>query len=207
MSNEDRKHWDRRYRSGQAPTRPAPRPWLVDQAALVDDLAAAVTAAGRRPRALDVACGAGGVVLWLAGRGWQVTGVDVSEEALALARAAARRSNLAHRCHFLATDLDYWRPGPRQFDLVTVFFFLDRVLWPSLRESLRPGGLLILQTFNRHWLQRKPEMNPAYLLEPGELLDVVTDWGWTVLAHCSLGAASERPTDALVARRPAATTA
>src|SRR3954453_9333207 len=71
----DEAYWDRKYRAGHRSWSGEPNPQLV---ALGTDLAAG--------RALDAGCGEGADALWLAGRGWRVTGVDVS--AVALARAA-----------------------------------------------------------------------------------------------------------------------
>ncbi len=141
-------------------------------------------------------------MLWLAHRGWQVSGVDASAEALRLAAEAISAAGLEDRCTLIAADLDSWRPETCRYDLVTCFFFLDRALMQALRESIKPGGLLIMETFNRHWLVRRPQASPAFLLEEGELLEVASGWGWQVLQSYSSGPDVERPTDAIVARRP-----
>ncbi len=180
-----------------------PRPWLTTHAALLQELAARVQAQGEIPRALDVACGPGGNALWLAARGWRVVGVDISDEALHRARSAARRLGLAHRCHFLQADLDRWRPPPHHVHLVLCFYFLDRSLWPWLARALRPGGLLVMQTFNHTWQRVRPTTNPAYLLEPGEWMRLAESWGWPVLDHHTGGQeGAARYSDGVVLQKP-----
>lgn len=204
MAKEDAFHWDERYRSGRGPVHAGADSRLEPYAAAVDGLAAQARAAGRAPRALDVACGAGGTLLWLARRGWLAAGVDVSAAALELARAAAQAAGVAEAVSLLCADLDGWRPAARSAELVTCFYFLDRGLLPQLAAAVRPGGLLIVETFNRHRLRMRPETRPAHLLWPGEPLEWAAAWGWQVEMHRSGGPDDERPADAAVLRRPPA---
>jgi tellurite methyltransferase len=53
---------------------------------------------------------------------------------------------------------------------------LQRLLWPEYRRLLRPGGLLILQTMTQDIRQIKADIDPRYLLYPGELLQAFQDW-------------------------------
>ena len=200
MTTEDRTRWNERYRNGDAPTEATPNRWLARHAATIDGVASARLESGSAPAALDLACGAGGTVLWLAQRGWQATGVDVSDAALALAGNTASLMAIADRTHFLHVDLDAWRPPADAFDCVTCFYFLDRVLWPSLRAAVRPGGLLALQTHHPGVLTVRPHANPAYLLAPGELAGLIAGWGWTLLATDPTAAATS---EAVLAQRPA----
>jgi len=193
MTENDRRRWEQRYTSGQAPIDPAPNRWLVAQVA---HLAALEAAAAPPPTALDLACGAGGALLWLARRGWQVTGVDISPTALARAQAQLAAAGLHERATLLAADLDDWRPPAESYDLITSFFFLDRRLWPSLRAAVRPGGFLCFCTYHTGRLAERPQTNPAHLLQPGELAALAQSWGWRVLA-----AQTDRRRDALLAQK------
>lgn len=199
MAVEDRTRWNQRYKTGNAPVDAQPNQWLTRHADVIDRVAAARSIAGVTPAALDIACGAGRTVLWLARRGWHATGVDVSDEALALA-TAAMPAEIANRTHFLCVDLDEWRPAPAAFDCVTCFYFLDRQLWPWLRAAVRPGGVLALQTHHRGALARRPHANPDYLLAPGELIDLIGGWGWTLLA--SSDSTTAATSEAVLAQRP-----
>jgi tellurite methyltransferase len=126
MSIADRTRWNQRYLTGDAPIDTQPNRWLIRHAARLDRVAAARLAQGTPPTALDIACGAGGTVLWLAQRGWLATGVDVSDAALALADRVRLHSKVSPTVtDFLPVDLDEWRPPPAAFDCVTCFYFLE----------------------------------------------------------------------------------
>ena len=57
-----------------------------------------------------------------------------------------------------------------QFDVVMVFFYLERKVFPEIVKAIRPGGLLIYKTLTRAQLDRSGgPKDPAYLLEEGEL--------------------------------------
>lgn len=79
-------------------------------------------AAGLAPgTALDLGCGEGGDVIWLASQGWRATGVDVSATAAARGNAAAREAGLADRAHFLAADAATFETS-EAYDLVMASF-------------------------------------------------------------------------------------
>jgi tellurite methyltransferase len=123
---------------------------------------------------LDVAAGAGRHGLWLAERAWTATLVDASDEGLALARRRARGRNLD--VDFVERDLDQVTSAEAErwqgrFDLVLVFFYLQRSLFPALEDALKLGGLLLFKTYTT----RQPQFGSGpsqrlHLLEPGELL-------------------------------------
>lgn len=157
----NRRFWDDRYRSAYAPRLPSAllARWL-----------------DRVPpgRALDVACGTGRNTLLLAEHGWQVLGVDISPVGLRIARDEARRRNLA--IDLLAANLGEWPLPAAHFDLVGVFRFLVRPLCAQLAQALRPGGVLIYETFTTD--QRRHDGGPRtddHLLRPGELPTLFPD--------------------------------
>jgi len=134
----DENFWNERYGQHGKVWSGNPNPQLVAEAA---DLPPGT--------ALDVGCGEGADTVWLAGRGWQVTGVDIST--VALERAAAHAANLAlpgaivweHR------DLLAWAPPASAFDLVSAqFMHLPKAgrdpLFARLAEAVAPGGTLLL---------------------------------------------------------------
>ena len=179
MTEIDCRNWEARYASGDAPIHARPNRWLARQAVFVDAAAAACVS---KPQALDIACGAGGTLAWLAQRGWQVTGVDISRTALAIAQAQLAEAGLLTQGVLVQADLDGWRPEPDCCDLLTCFNFLDRRLWPAMRLAVRPLGLICLKTFHRGRLAERPDTNPAHLLAPGELAALIASWGWRLLA-------------------------
>lgn len=81
--------------------------------------------AGLRPGlALDAGCGHGADALWLAARGWRVTGVDFAATALdhARATAAAMGADVAGRADWVEADLATWAPPPERYDLVVCLY-------------------------------------------------------------------------------------
>jgi tellurite methyltransferase len=142
--------------------------------------------------ALDLAGGSGRHAIWLAKRGWEVTLIDVSDVGVEQARQNA--GPLASNIRFVVDDLTRFRASQTQlsqarFDVVMVFYFLDRRIFPEILSALRPGGLLIYKTHMRPSPRDVPSdvpsdaspqtnltprpKNPAYLLAPGELLRLV----------------------------------
>ncbi|WP_349826604.1 class I SAM-dependent methyltransferase [Brevibacterium litoralis] len=100
--------------------------------------------------ALDLGCGEGGDVLWLARRGWKAVGIDISTVAVDRARLAAMEAGVSpDRAEFVAGDLDGWE-DPRTFDLVTASFLQSPVALARaeiLRAGARrvaPGGHLLV---------------------------------------------------------------
>ena len=75
-------------------------------------------------RALDAGCGHGAETIWLAARGWQVTGVDFSATALGMAASTAESigADVAERIEWVEGDLGTWAPAERAFDLVVCLY-------------------------------------------------------------------------------------
>ena len=141
------------------PTGPSPSPWLLRWQHLMR----------HGSSALDVACGSGRHVRWLADAGLAVTALDRDAAAVAPLRAVAE---------VMVADIESspWPLAGRQFDLVLVTNYLWRPLWPQLMGAVRPGGLLVYETFARGNETVGRPSRPDFLLEPGELLAVCRDW-------------------------------
>lgn len=130
--------WDERYGSKERIWSGNPNPHLVTTVA---ELAPGA--------ALDVGCGEGADAVWLAARGWQVTGVDVSGVALGRAAAAAAEAGVADRTTWQRTDILAWAPEPARYDLVSAQFMqlpepIRTDLNRRLAASVRPGGTLLI---------------------------------------------------------------
>jgi len=110
----------------------------------------ATTVEGLTPgRALDLGCGEGGDVLWLAAQGWEAHGIDISPTAVERGREQAQATGAS--ATFESRDLAGWDPDGT-YDLVTASFFHSPVTFPRdevLRRAagaVAPGGHLLLVT-------------------------------------------------------------
>jgi SAM-dependent methyltransferase len=127
--------WDERYRSRPQIWSGQPNPALVAEAT---DLPAGT--------ALDAGAGEGADACWLAARGWQVTGIDLSTTALA--RAAAQADRLGLDITWVHADLTT-HPAPGTYDLVTAHFLHlppapRQALFAHLAAAVAPGGTLLI---------------------------------------------------------------
>lgn len=140
----DQGYWDQVWAGDRAAamgeTRPSPH--LVRE---VGDLP---------PRsALDAGCGSGAEAIWLAERGWTVTGADIAAAALDRAAERAAAAGVTERTRWLQVDLSTWEPD-EPYDLVTTHYahpampqldFYDRIAgW------VRPSGTLLIVGHLRH---------------------------------------------------------
>jgi SAM-dependent methyltransferase len=157
MSEYERTEWDRRYRAGEYRERANPSPFLDEWLP-------------RLPtgRALDVACGAGRNALRLAEAGFAVEAVDISSVAIeiASAEAASRGLDIAWR----VADLDMLELETTSYDLITVFRYVNRPLWPRVAAALAPDGFLLYEHHLDSRLEVEGPRQPEFRLRPQELL-------------------------------------
>ena len=162
--NEERQDWDRRYREGEHASF-EPDPFLLS--AYEDFIQPLFPKGGT---ALDIAGGMGRHAIWLAELRWKVTVVDISEVAFKKSKLKADERDV--KMNFLVRDLRSFDPGEEKYDLVLVFFYLQRDLYPALVKALKPGGLLIYKTYTEEHKTRhaRTVRHPEYYLQQNELL-------------------------------------
>lgn len=117
---------------------------------------------------LDLACGSGRHARYLAGLGYRVEAVDRDSASLA---ALAGIAGITTRCADLEGSA--WPYGPGRFDGIVVTNYLYRPLMADLLGALRPGGVLIYETFALGNEKLGRPSNPEFLLRPHELLQWV----------------------------------
>jgi tellurite methyltransferase len=149
---QDRLKWNEKYQSEDAPDAPSA---IVKQYFKL--------AEGKK--ALDIAAGNGRNSLFLADQGFTVAAVDISDIGLSL--FAGKRPNI----HPICADLDHFDIPANRYDLIINIKFLNRRLFPCIREGLAPGGILIFQTFqdSQSGRDHRPTCRD-YLLHENELL-------------------------------------
>jgi SAM-dependent methyltransferase len=118
---------------------------------------------------LDVASGAGRHARWFAARGHPVTALDRDADALATLHEVPQVSTLVADIE----DGPWPLPAESMFAAVVVTNYLHRPLFPRLLDALAPAGVLIYETFARGNETVGKPSRPAFLLEPGELLEAV----------------------------------
>ncbi len=126
---------------------------------------------------LDLACGDGHNGLFLASKGFSVVLADQSEDALVQARLNARAAGVS--AAFWRVDLEREGVNPlegRTFSAVLVFRYLHRPLIPFIAKSLKPGGILVYETFTVEQARFGRPRNPDHLLKAGELFSWFRDW-------------------------------
>ncbi len=156
------KGWDERYRQGRAmPDEPAAL--LVESLSLLP----------QGGEALDIAMGTGRNALYLASLGFRVTGVDLSAVAVEKCRQKAERLGLSIEA--LVADLEHHPFPTGEYDLIVNFYYLQRSLAPQIIAALKPGGVLVFESFTIDQLQFGwGPKSPDHLLHPGELGQMFT---------------------------------
>jgi SAM-dependent methyltransferase len=191
MPDVDRLRWNARYEGDERfSSFERPRAFLVENSCYLP----------RHGRALDVAMGVGGNAAFLSQHGLQVIGVDISDVALCRAR------KLVPGLAVVQADLPHFSLPDNTFDVILNFFYLQRDLWSAYVRWLRPGGILVFESLTIDMLTVQPEIDPQYLLQPGELqqgfqsLQILVyreGWAWTDRHY-------PRAVASLLARKPPA---
>jgi tellurite methyltransferase len=149
---QDRLKWNEKYQSQNYPDEPAA---IVRQYFNL--------AAGKN--ALDIAAGNGRNALFLARQGFVVDAVDIADTGLS--QFAKKHPGI----HPICADLDDFDIPASRYDLIVNIKYLNRRLFPYIREGLAPGGVLIFETFldSLHPAKNQPGCRD-YLLRENELL-------------------------------------
>ena len=130
--------WEERYSGEQKIWSGNPNPQLVAEVS------------GLTPgTALDVGCGEGGDVIWLARHGWWVTGADFSANGLARAARHAEEAGVADRTDWWQVDARTFAAGRRSYDLVTTHYLHPpdggmAEVTRRLADAVAPGGHLLV---------------------------------------------------------------
>jgi SAM-dependent methyltransferase len=148
-------------------------------------------------RVLDVACGNGRHMGFFKEMGCEVTGIDRNQDALSYSARYGR---------IIQADIENgpWPTLAEAFDAVVVTNYLWRPLWPALIQAIKPGGLIIYETFaNGNETVGRPS-RPEFLLQPDELLKAFE--GFTIVAYENgFLPKPDRFVQRLCARKPAKT--
>jgi tellurite methyltransferase len=139
---------------------PEPAPFLVENVGLLP-----------KGRVLDIAMGSGRNAIYLAKAGFEVEGVDMSPEAVNTALKLAGEAGITLKAQIANLEGNY-RIEKGAYDAIICFNYLQRSLIPQIRDGVRPGGVVVYETFTVDQAQFGKPRNPDYLLKYNELLDM-----------------------------------
>ena len=156
--------WDARYTSGEHGMI-EPSPLLLKA---IEDV--------KPGRALDIACGAGRHAIYLAKCGWQVTAVDSSRVGIEVLRDRAREAHVKVSAHVADLETDEFSVEAESYDLICDLYYLQRDLFTLIRRGVKSGGTVVAAIHLNDGNPDAKPRNPAFLLEPGELKSLFSDW-------------------------------
>jgi SAM-dependent methyltransferase len=124
-------------------------------------------AKGRKPgAALDVGMGQGRNAIWLAQQGWDVTGFDPAERAVALAQETAKKLGVPLKAEIKGMEeFDF---GERRWDLILLSYVAGREISAKLERALKPGGVLVIEGFHRDATKSR-SIGGGVVFDTGEL--------------------------------------
>ena len=157
MSKTDRQRWDRRYSCADHRPSSEPARFLIESLPLIPI-----------GKALVVACGLGRNALALAESGFQVDAFDISAVAIERAKEASDQRELD--VNWRIVDLDQVELEIGAYDLITVFRYVNRPLWPRLVEALAPNGWLTMEIHLRTSTEVSGPQSDGFRVAPQEVL-------------------------------------
>jgi tellurite methyltransferase len=155
---DERERWNTHYASRVNREMDEAHPFLREHLGLLP-----------KGRVLELAMGEGQNAIFLARQGFSVTGTDISRAAVERAGVLSRMAGVVIDAQCL--DLRHTNLPANAYDVVVCFYYLQRDLFPQIVSALRPGGMVVYETFTAEQARYRQSMNPVYLLRPNELLE------------------------------------
>jgi SAM-dependent methyltransferase len=159
VTSAERIKWEETHRGKAAAGEP--EPFVVEMMALLP----------RGGLVLDVAAGRGRNAFALARSGMRVVAADFSQVAMRAPAELARAERLA--IWPLIADFDNFAFRDRTFDAIVDVNFLDRALFPEFARALKPGGILLVETFLVDQAEIGHPKDPRFLLKHYELRELM----------------------------------
>ena len=157
----DKERWDKKYDTEKFIFGEQPVPFLTQNIHLLP-----------KGKALDIAMGEGRNGVYLATQGFEVVGLDISPKGLAKAHKLAEQNNV--KIETRVVDLENHQLEKNAYDVILLMYYMQRDLWPQIREALKPGGMAIIETYNMDHLKHA-RFNPKWLLKDNELVGAFKD--------------------------------
>jgi SAM-dependent methyltransferase len=94
---------------------------------------------------LDMGMGEGRNAVFLAQKGYKVTGIDISSVAVKKSYLLAHEFGV--KIKGVVASLKEYKIPPNSFDAIICFYYVDRSLVEKMKSWLKPGGVLIYEAF------------------------------------------------------------
>lgn len=162
---DERTAWDKTYARKDYVFGKDPSPFLVEHATKIP-----------KGKVLDIAVGEGRHSVYLAKKGYQVEGVDISVMGLRKAKKLAAENGVT--IETVNADLNRYKIRNDTYSGIINFFYLQRNLFPQIKSGLKKGGVVIFQahTVEQAKIATATAYEKEYLLQPGELKKAFSDF-------------------------------
>ena len=154
---KDKSRWDSKYDTETYIFGITPIPFLVNNLELLP-----------KGKTLDIAMGEGRHGVFLATKGFDVLGLDISEKGLQKAHRLAKDYNTTIETRVV--DLETHTLEKNAYDLIVCTYYMQRDLFLQFKDALKPGGMALVETYNIDHL-KYAKFNPKWLLQSNELLE------------------------------------
>lgn len=161
MAQKDKEKWDKKYNE---------TPKLMEDRTPSPKVLEAIKYT-KGNKALEIACGTGRNTIYLAQNGFEIDAFDISDVAI----KHLKKQNIKS-INAMQKDLESFSPNKNLYDLIVQTNYLDRDIFPSLKDSLKKDGIIIIETYMNHKENEKPPSNPLFLLQENELKEIFSDF-------------------------------
>lgn len=165
MSLKDKEKWDSKYL--KKPQLLIPRDASVHLQKYISKV--------KKGKVLDLACGSGRNTLFLAQNGFRVDAQDIAKIALDALDTQLKTKNLSHLVNTKLIDLDNFSQINNKYNLILMCNFLDRALIQKAKQTLKKGGIFIVETYMFDDENEKGDSDKINLLNKNELKEIFGD--------------------------------
>ncbi|MCF8721475.1 class I SAM-dependent methyltransferase [Nitrospina gracilis] len=160
--SQDQERWNKKYEVDVFLFGKEPVPFLKNNAGLLP-----------KGKALDIAMGEGRNGVFLATQGFDVEGWDISPVGLKKAHHLAKEHNVSIQTKVV--DLESAELPKNEYDVILMMYYMQRNLFPQIKEALKPGGMAVIETYNVDYLKYQ-DFRPQWALKTNELLEAFKDF-------------------------------
>ena len=156
--DNDKSRWDKMYGTNDYYMGENPIDFLKEHVSLLP-----------KGKVLDIAMGEGRNGVYLATKGFNVVGVDISEVGLKKAHELAKRNKV--KILTKAVDLKTHKLKDNEYDVIILSYYLQRDLFPQIKNALKKGGMAVIETYSEDYLKYNPQFKKEWTVGENEMLE------------------------------------